>query len=527
MRLLNSATVKLQEFPDDRIPKYAILSHRWQDDEVSFQDMQSDSATEKAGYAKLKMCCRQAAKDQFNYIWVDTCCIDKTSSAELSESINSMYRWYQNAAICYAYLFDVSSISVSDDTNFADSTWFTRGWTLQELIAPSIVEFYNADWQKLGTKHEMMDTISQITKIDVGVLGGVDPECFSIAKRMSWASRRTTTRVEDIAYSLLGLFAVHMPMLYGEGEKAFIRLQEEIIKHSDDSSIFAWSNTDDEPRGLLAKSPADFRSCSKIVMSNPRLNRTPYFITNMGLSIELKTISWAMETYLAALDCETADVPNSRIGIFLRLLPDESQYTRVMLDQMDTQTFHFDLVKESLYRKIFVRQKFSGIHPADLMVGLWHRQLPLLMYGFWLRTLPLDLSIYGGSRSISPPKAFPDHQWDSAKRIFTIPVGSRGTTGRLRYHVESLRPNSTFDLEFGFNRDFCPVITLLISGEKIWEQSIPLHLGSKSSLTDRLDADYKAASKLLREHFIQVTTGVLDGQKVWVVDVERLHDGRC
>jgi hypothetical protein len=122
MRLLNSATVKLEEFPDDRIPKYAILSHRWQDDEVSFQDIQSDSATEKAGYAKLRMYCGQAAKDQFNYIWVDTYCINKANSAELSESINSMYRWYQNAAVCYAYLFDVSSISVSGDTSFADST---------------------------------------------------------------------------------------------------------------------------------------------------------------------------------------------------------------------------------------------------------------------------------------------------------------------------------------------------------------------------------------------------------------------
>jgi hypothetical protein len=273
--------MKLEEFPDDRIPKYAILSHRWQDDEVSFQDMQSDSATRKAGYAKLQMCCRQAAKDQFNYIWVDTCCIDKTSSAELSESINSMYRWYQNAAICYAYLFDVSSASVLDDTTFADSTWFTRGWTLQELIAPSIVEFYNIDWQKLGTKHELMDIISHITIIDVGVLGGMDPQCFSIAKRMSWASRRTTTRLEDIAYSLLGLFAVNMPMLYGEGERAFIRLQEEIIRQSNDTSIFAWSNKDDSYRGLLAKSPYDFHKCSMFVHKD-KIQSHPIFYNKHG-----------------------------------------------------------------------------------------------------------------------------------------------------------------------------------------------------------------------------------------------------
>jgi hypothetical protein len=147
------------------------------------------------------------------------------------------------------------------------------------------------------------------------VLNDIDPQYFSIAKRMSWASRRTA-RLEDVSYSLLGLFGVNMPMLYGEGERAFIRMQEEIIRHSDDTSIFAWSNTDNRYRGLLAKTPAGFCNCSKFVISNTKLNRTPYFITNVGLSIELKMIPWAMETYLAALDCEVEGLPISRIGIF-------------------------------------------------------------------------------------------------------------------------------------------------------------------------------------------------------------------
>jgi hypothetical protein len=148
---------------------------------------------------------------------------------------------------------------------------------LQEFIAPSIVEFHKTDWHKLGTKLELMDTIFQITNIDVKVLNDIDPQYFSIAKRISWASRRTTTRLEDVAYSLLGLFGVNMPMLYGKGERAFIRLQEEIIRHSDDTSIFAWSNTDNCYRGLLAKTLADFCNCSKFVTSNTKLNRTPYF----------------------------------------------------------------------------------------------------------------------------------------------------------------------------------------------------------------------------------------------------------
>jgi hypothetical protein len=304
MRLLHATSIELKEFSDDSIPKYAIISHRWQDDEVSFQHIQNGSATNKGGYSKLKLCCRQATKESFEYIWIDTCCIDKTNSVELSESINSMYRWYKNATVCYVYLFDVHSMAVTNDLSFEKSIWFTRGWTLQELIAPPRVEFYNSTWDKLGTKEGLKETISVITGIDVGVLEGVDPESFSIAKRMSWASKRTTTRAEDVAYSLLGLFGINMPMIYGEGEGAFLRLQEEIMKHSDDHSLFAWTSSGGGYRGLLAKSPADFCDCTNIVSTRSGLNRVPYFITNMGLSIELLMTGWAMDTYLAALDCE-------------------------------------------------------------------------------------------------------------------------------------------------------------------------------------------------------------------------------
>src|SRR5579859_2029726 len=185
MRLLHSTSMELEEFSDDSIPKYAIVSHRWQDGEVSFLHIQNGNTTNKKGYSKVKLCCEQAAKDNLEYIWIDTCCIDKTNSAELSESINSMYRWYQNAMVCYVYLFDVHSMAVTNDLSFEKSIWFTRGWTLQELIAPPRVEFYNSTWNKLGTKESLKDTISTITGISVEVLEGVDPESFSIAKRMS------------------------------------------------------------------------------------------------------------------------------------------------------------------------------------------------------------------------------------------------------------------------------------------------------------------------------------------------------
>lgn len=173
---------------------------------------------------------------------INRCCIDKTSSAELSEAINSMFRWYQNAQACYAYLADVSSDSgpSQEPSEFSKSRWFTRGWTLQELIAPSNVVFYSRDWHILGTKDQLADLLERITRIDCETLRGQDLQFVSVSKKMSWAAHRKTSRVEDIAYSLLGIFDVNMPLLYGEGKKAFLRLQEEILKVSNDQTLFAW-----------------------------------------------------------------------------------------------------------------------------------------------------------------------------------------------------------------------------------------------------------------------------------------------
>ena len=162
--------------------------------------------------------------DGLQYAWIDACCIDKTNSSELSEAINSMYQWYKNVAVCYVYMFDVEIRSPLIDLSFEGSAWHTRGWTLQELIAPEIAKFYAFNWQYIGEKTALRTKISAITGIRVAALAGEPLEKFSIAQRMSWASTRTTTRVEDVAYSLLGIFDVHMPMLYGEGKKAFVRL---------------------------------------------------------------------------------------------------------------------------------------------------------------------------------------------------------------------------------------------------------------------------------------------------------------
>ena len=243
MRLVNSHTLRLEEVQDENAKKYAILSHRWEADEVSFQDMQDPvMASNKKGFMKIQKSCEHALKVGIEYVWVDTCCINKGSSAELSEAINSIYRWYKASIFCYALLSDVdcdSSDAETTEQQVKSSLWFTRGWTLQELLAPREIVFYNCKWEVLGTKQTLSQILTLRTGIDEGILGGEPLSRRSIAQRMSWASQRATTRIEDTAYCLLGIFDVNMPMLYGEGEKAFLRLQEEIIKQSDDHSIFA------------------------------------------------------------------------------------------------------------------------------------------------------------------------------------------------------------------------------------------------------------------------------------------------
>ncbi|KAM6534548.1 hypothetical protein FALCPG4_004180 [Fusarium falciforme] len=235
MRLLHTRNLQLETFIGKKTPGYAILSHTWGDDEVLFQDLESGPAQnwrEGRGASKVLGAAAQAASDGHTYIWIDTCCIDKSSSAELSEAINSMYAWYKRSRVCYAYLED---ILIPDATLLGLSRWFTRGWTLQELIAPSEVRFFTSSWEFLGRRDQLAKSISEITRIDPHVLkfGQQTPlETYPIGQRMAWAAGRTTTRTEDMAYCLLGLFQVNMPLLYGEGRKAFLRLQEEILRQS-------------------------------------------------------------------------------------------------------------------------------------------------------------------------------------------------------------------------------------------------------------------------------------------------------
>ncbi|KIO03769.1 hypothetical protein M404DRAFT_144765, partial [Pisolithus tinctorius Marx 270] len=210
MYLLNINTQQLEDI-NERCP-YAILSHAWRIGEtLHFHEIGTESVRIQPGYEKVEMCCELARQDGLDYVWIDTCCADANTSAGQTEKAISAYTWYQQAQVCYTYLDDVDGNEDPREghSTFRRSRWFKRTWTIQELLAP---------------KHY--------------------PEripCFSIATRMSWAKGRTSTKEEDKVYALMGLFGVNLPILYGEGEtRTFLKLQNEIMKTTDDQSIFAW-----------------------------------------------------------------------------------------------------------------------------------------------------------------------------------------------------------------------------------------------------------------------------------------------
>lgn len=287
MRLLDVSTMQLKEFVDDEIPPYAILSHTWGDGEVSINDLAAPYVDQKPGFQKIRYICTQAQRDGIQFAWCDTCCIDKSSSAELSESINSMFRYYANAHFCYAYLVDVTTKMPGPfEQQFAKSRWFQRGWTLQELIAPERVIFFAKGWVELGGKDNLEDKIVRITGVPGSVLCWPwTVQSYSIARRMSWASNRTTTRIEDEAYSLFGILEVNMPLVYGEGRNAFRRLQEELIKRSHDESIFSHSGPN-----ILADRPAAFKDSKHIVPLKHAELHQPFSMTSRGVYIELRLV---------------------------------------------------------------------------------------------------------------------------------------------------------------------------------------------------------------------------------------------
>ncbi|KAM5540647.1 hypothetical protein V8D89_005678 [Ganoderma adspersum] len=367
MRLLDTRTAEFRWVDEPRHVSYAILSHVWTKEgegppEQSFQDVKKilklstrfklrpakrkrDAIPPKVS-EKIRRCCAVAREHGFDSVWVDSSCIDKASSSELSEAINSMFKWYQHAKVCYAYLYDVDDDDEprAPNSQFRRSRWFLRGWTLQELIAPRVLVFLSKGWRVLGTKAVLATVIEQVTGIDNAILTHeASLDSVSIARRISWASRRQTTREEDEAYSLMGILGVHLPAIYGEGRFAFIRLQEEVLKQTSDQSLLVWGLAlrdnveliDDVPsdvthlweepdrsiwdgtyvRNLFAISPQDFASSARTSVI-PRHS----FLDQLGLNCTLSDYTMTSHGVRMTVPVLAAKSRPSEIPIHLAIL---------------------------------------------------------------------------------------------------------------------------------------------------------------------------------------------------------------
>jgi DNA polymerase III delta prime subunit len=256
MRLLHFdrlGKLVLTDFHGKTIPPYAILSHRWTDSEILIEDVLSGTYKEREeSYRKLAFCAKQAAQDNLQYFWIDTCCIDRWNKSERSKAINSMFQWYKNATRCYVFLSDVSVSTATEpvqrsdwEASFRASAWFTRGWTLQELMAPASVEFFSCEGHGLGDKASLDQLLHDITGIPLAALRNCPLDQFSTSERRRWAENRVPTEEEDIVYCLLGVLGVSMFTNYREGkESAIRRLQAELEAAGSAPSIIPFSQNE-------------------------------------------------------------------------------------------------------------------------------------------------------------------------------------------------------------------------------------------------------------------------------------------
>lgn len=444
--------------------RYAILSHTWekskesdQTSEVLFDDFQDGShrrnKTNETGWRKIEGVCREAKNfdQRIDYVWVDSCCINKKDVAELSESINSMFQWYAQSTVCLAYLSDTKSDGL-DPT----SKWFTRGWTLQELVASPNVRFYNSDWRFIGDKFELSDELAVITGIDTKILEATDEQSIArrlyeipVCQKMSWASMRQTTKVEDTAYCLLGIFDIHMPLLYGERDAAFIRLQEAIANKYNDLTILAWKSEDTKPEshsskhvmyysrasglvgpmkrpgsrecyhGIFACSPLEFKHSGSIssCFPHPSIFNSEYTITNKGLKM-VSTLRKgdSFGSYMMPLMCcastTTRDCPKRpgvrgrSLGIFLKWVGG-STYVRANcteLKSVDPRDLEQDPGQDAFYLAPSVEQLHHSVN--DL-----HRDSILLPHSS-------ELAIPGTKLIIRNTMVSPSSMWDDKERVF-------------------------------------------------------------------------------------------------------------
>ncbi|RYP23148.1 hypothetical protein DL765_001233 [Monosporascus sp. GIB2] len=453
MRLINcrSDPLRIEEFIGRPPHSFAVLSHTWDQEEVTFQDFaNTDTRTLAKGWEKIYKTCLSAREWGHDYVWVDCCCIDKTNNAELTESINSMFQWYNDAAVCLVYLSDFDAVT-GDLSTLRNARWFSRGWTLQETIAPREAYFYDRSWRFFGTRATLYEELSSITGIDAIVLSPPDGveirdllDEIPVARRMSWAASRQTTKLEDIAYCLIGIFGVNMPMLYGEGLQAFVRLQEEIIRDNNDLTLFAWtakgdiqssSNSTEQPRstttyrGILARSPAEFAGLGNLVLDHDIKFNPDFSMSNKGLRIHTPLHpTRGTEDVVMPLHCYAVGdngVKMPQLGIFLKH-EGASVYVRTrphhlanMTDQTPTSGSNNIFISKRVRTKIAQMETNDASAPAT-------PSLCAVYFNFQGKAFQ--------SSAVRLLETAPHELWDAENRVF-ITKGLRSFTAFHRFQV--------------------------------------------------------------------------------------------
>lgn len=419
MRLLNATTHRLEDFSNRTVPEYAILSHTWDGDEFTYQDLFLTNGRRRKGWTKIEETCRLALKENIGYVWVDTCCIDKSSSAELSEAINSMFGWYLNAYVCFAYLSDLThGHSIAESVG--QCKWWTRGWTLQELIAPKRVEFFDATWRSIGDRKLDSYCVSQLNNIPEEILqngGTTDLRSYSVAARMSWAAHRETTRPEDTAYCLLGVFDINMPVIYGEGCKAFRRLQHEILRQSNDLTIFACNHrnsnvSQNQEQCLFADSPYDFLGMTEL--KRPSLTTVEPSVTCRGVKLtgQISLELWQLRQAI------TAEVSKSLV-LFLGYFgkPGDRQFQRlgICLFKVGPNLYHRDPRFHMVYLKPQLQDEDIALFPITDVYLL--TEFDLNYNGILAHYR--EGSIHVPEHDLfSLDEVVPQAQWDTESRLF-------------------------------------------------------------------------------------------------------------
>ena len=489
MWLINNCTKRLEFIQNPEKGTYAILSHTWGNNELSFQQCQDGIPATRTGEGleKILKTCELALQRDLRYSWVDTCCIDKLSSAELSEAINSMFKWYSDAAVCFVYLSDVKA-GDSFGRAFAACRWLKRGWTLQELVAPRDVEFYDATWNKRSSKAESISFLSDCTDIDREVLqNSVNLSRIPVARRMSWASLRETTRIEDTAYCLMGIFNIHMPMIYGEGAKAFMRLQEEIAKQSCDLSLFAWTaelpqsdesdmlseNTREEYRGLFARSPREFYNCGTIIPGQMGgLMERDFTITNKGVRMETTLVRSVIAGGDGILNLSVRQRPQASttdtrgwLGVYLAKTP--LGYVRSMPYKL--YTAGKDLRSVHIKKEVYIRKEIDSVD----QIALQDR---------FLRSLHLRSKPQGSNLVQMMPKGL----WDPIRQLFIHQAWG------INAYVHCKFPccdGESFHAVVGCSTIQEPVCQVWTSEHKTFSRVIE-HMEYRTELTDYVAVDY-------------------------------------